>query len=104
LSPRSYRVLIRPEAEEEVREAASWYEAQERGLGRDFLRAFRASTASLRRNPHQYQVVLEQVRRVLLHRFPYSVFYEVHEPTVVILACLHEARDPDEWRERVGRR
>jgi plasmid stabilization system protein ParE len=103
VSPRVYRLVIRPEADEEVREAALWYESRERGLGHEFLRAFRAATAVLRRNPLLYQVVVEQARRVLLRRFPYCVFYEVHGSEVVILACLRESRDPEEWERRITR-
>ena len=99
----TYRVVIQPVAKAEVAEAAAWYESQERGLGREFLRAFRAATAVLRRNPFQYQPVDEQTRRLLLRRFPYSVFFEVHSD-VVVLACVHQARDPAVWQQRVTRR
>jgi plasmid stabilization system protein ParE len=96
----SYRLVIRPEADAEVAEAARWYDSQERGLGREFLRSFRAATALLRRNPFQYQKVTMESRRVLLRRFPYSVFYEVHGNEVVILACFNTGRDPQHWQER----
>ncbi|MFL5382914.1 MAG: type II toxin-antitoxin system RelE/ParE family toxin [Longimicrobiaceae bacterium] len=99
-----YHIVIQPIAKAEVAEAAQWYESQERGLGREFLRAFRAGTAVLRRNPLQYQTVDEETRRLLLRRFPYSVFYEVHGSTVVVLACVHQARDPALWQQRVTRR
>jgi hypothetical protein len=49
-----YRLVIRPEARAEVAEAAQWYEARSAGLGRDFVRAFRAATDVLRRNPYLY--------------------------------------------------
>ncbi len=103
MSPRLYRLVIQPEANEELAEAVHWYESHERGLGREFLRAFRAATDGLRRNPFLYQTVEEEVRRVLLRRFPYGVFYEVHGSDVVVLACFHSARDPQEWRERITR-
>lgn len=101
MSRGAYRLVIWPEAEAEVADAAKWYEKQERGLGRDFLRAFRAATTVLRRNPFQYQIVFVEARRVLLRRFPYAVFFEIHGPDVVILGCLHTARDPREWQRRV---
>lgn len=98
-----YRLRIRPEAREEVRAAAAWYEGQRPGLGREFLRVFRAATDPLRANPFAYQAVAEDARRVLLGRFPFAVFYAVHSPEVVILACLHQARDPEEWERRITR-
>jgi toxin ParE1/3/4 len=95
-----YRLVIRPEARAEMAEAAGWYDAREQGLGRDFLRAVRAGTDVLRRNPYLYQVVFGDMRRALLRRFPYGIFYEIHGSDVVVLGCMHSARDPDEWQQR----
>jgi toxin ParE1/3/4 len=104
VSPILYQLVIRPEPNAEVAEAARWYEQRERGLGRDFLRVFRAATEVLRRNPYQYQVVFEEMRRVVLRRFPYNVFYEIHGTDVVVLGCMHGARDPEEWQKRASPR
>jgi toxin ParE1/3/4 len=101
VKPSTYRLLTRTEAEADIAEAVGWYEERERGLGREFLRAFRAGTAVLRRNPFLYQPVIGETRRLLLRRFPYAVFYEIHGTDVVVLACLHTARDPDVWQERI---
>ncbi|HEX8830131.1 MAG TPA: type II toxin-antitoxin system RelE/ParE family toxin [Longimicrobium sp.] len=103
MNPRIYRLVIRPEAVAEVAEATGWYAQRERGLGLDFLRAFRAAAEVLRRSPLQYQTVAAEARRVVLRRFPYSVFFEVHGSEVVVLACFHESRDPAAWRERLTR-
>lgn len=100
MSTHRYRLLIRPEARAEVAEAAQWYEGRVRGLGRDFVRAFRAATDVLRRNPYLYQAIFEDMRRVVLRRFPYSVFYEIHNSDVVVLGCMHGARDPEDWQKR----
>lgn len=97
----TYRLVIRPEADAELAEAASWYEERRQGLGGEFLDAFVESTANLRRNPHLFAPIFGEARRALLHRFPYSVIYEVHDREVVILACFHEHRDPKEWRRRL---
>jgi plasmid stabilization system protein ParE len=44
-----------------------------------------------------------EARRVILRRFPYGVFYEIHGDEVVVLACFHSSRDPREWQERITR-
>jgi hypothetical protein len=41
------------------------------------------------------------VRRALLRKFPYGVFYFVFDDTVVVLACFHTRRDPKDWQKRV---
>lgn len=103
MSPRLHRLVVRPEAASEIKEAAQWYEKRERGLGREFLRAFQVVTAVLRRTPLLYPVVEQEARRALLRRFPYSVIYEVHGSDVVVIACFHGARDTDEWQARISR-
>lgn len=102
ISRPTYRLLTRPEAEIDILEATRWYGGHERGLGREFLRALRAATAPLRRNPLLYQIVEGEARRLLLRRFPYAIIYEIHGSDVVILACLHFSRDPQDWERRLS--
>ena len=97
----SYIVDIQPEAEAEIREAYQYYEAQSQGLGSEFLRALDAAVELIRRHPQGFQVVEGEVRRVLLRRFPYGVFYLLDEQTIVVIACFHASRDPQEWQRRL---
>lgn len=59
----SYRLVIRPEADAEAYEASHWYEERRKGLGRELLSAFAATTAHLRRNPRLYAIVAGDARR-----------------------------------------
>jgi toxin ParE1/3/4 len=94
------RISFRPQARAEIREARSWYEGQVAGLGRAFIAELDATLAFLRLHPQMYMVVSDdgQVRRALLHRFPYSLVYEVTNASeVVVLACRHVRQDEMNW-------
>ena len=41
--------------------------------------------------------LLPGIRRTLLPRFPYGVFYAVRLDLVHVLAVIHNARDPKRW-------
>ena len=41
-----------------------------------------------------------EVRRCLVHRFPYGVLYSVEPEGISILAVMHLRRDPDYWKQR----
>jgi toxin ParE1/3/4 len=97
----TYAVTVRPEAEREIQEAFDWYEERNEGLGLEFLRAADACLSGVRRNPEGFSVIHEQVRRALLRKFPYAIFYVVREDTIVVLACFHVKRSPADWRRRV---
>jgi toxin ParE1/3/4 len=94
------RVSFRPQARAEIREARGWYEGQIPGLGRAFIAEVEATLAFLRLHPQLYAAVSEDgnVRRALLHRFPYSLVYEVLAvDEVLVLACRHVRRDEINW-------
>ena len=55
---------------------------------------------SVNQNPEQYQRVRGQIRRALLHKFPYGVFYVARPEFSSVIAVLHHARDPKHWQQR----
>ncbi len=96
-----YEVVIWPEAEEDLREAKAWYERCREGLGDEFLSCIEETIESIRCTPFLYGVVYKDVRRALVRRFPYGIFYRVAEDRVVVLAVFHASRDPRSWQRRV---
>lgn len=95
-----HELVIRPEAEEELAEAFVWYEEQLRGLGSEFLISVDATVHAIVRNPRQFAKIHKDVRRALLHRFPYGVFFLVDGTRIIVLAFFHAKRNPKRWQER----
>lgn len=93
-------IIIRPEAEQDIREAYSWYETQMSGLGANFLLRIDAALSSVQRNPRQYPLIHQEVRRCLVRRFPYGILFLVEDKRIVVLAVFHAKRDPRSWQER----
>lgn len=91
------RVVLRRQAAEDLAGAARWYHNQRPGLGEAFLLAAEARIAQLPSNPRTGTVVDGRVRRVLVDRFPYCLFYIIEAERLVVLAVLHVARDPELW-------
>ena len=94
------QIIIRPEAESDIKDAYEWYEAQRKGLGEGFLLCIEEALSRASRNPEIYSVVYKQVRRVLIHRFPFGVFFIEGEESISVLAVLHARRNPKTWKGR----
>lgn len=94
------RLLVRPEAEFDLLESAVWYEGERDGLGEQFLDAVRATFERVEHRPLQFPVVTESVRRALVARFPYGVFFTLDETIPTVIAVIHLHRDPAEWQRR----
>ena len=88
------------EAEDEVTEAALWYEERREGLGVEFLEEAEQVFQRIEEDPTLYQVVHLDIRRANLRRFPYSVYYVVHRDIVGVLAVQHNSSDPRRWKWR----
>lgn len=56
--------------------------------------------ARIRERPLQFPTVSGEVRRALLHIFPYAAYFRVSDQAAVVLAVLHLRRNPKTWRER----
>ncbi len=85
----SFKVQVRRAAELDVAEAQVWYEKQRAGLGVDFHSRISEILATLNENPLIYPVLYRDVRRAIVHRFPYLIWYRVLGEEVTVLACTH---------------
>lgn len=96
----SLELIIRPEAEADVREAYGWYNEQLPGLGQELLAELDREFALLLASPEIHARVHLNMRRALLRKFPFGVFYVVEPERIVVVAILHTARSPRIWEQR----
>ena len=100
----SRRLVLRSEAERDIAEAAEWYDRQRAGLSLQFRSALDSTLSSIEENPLLYAQVYRNLRRALVRRFPYGVFYVPRNEALFVVAVFHTARDPKLWHARVTRR
>jgi toxin ParE1/3/4 len=93
-------LIIRPAAEAEMADAFDWYEKYVSGLGSEFLLAADAVFQGIARHPAQYPLIHKTVRRAILRRFPYEVFFVAETNRVVVLAVFHAKHNPKHWQQR----
>ena len=93
-------LIITPEAEEDLAEAKAWYDRKREGLGEEFVLCVEAALDHIRRVPAAATQVYPGVRRVVVRRFPYGVFYRVDPDQIAVLAVYHSKRDPRGWQAR----
>ena len=94
----SLSVVLLPEAQDEFDEAFDWYEAQQPGLGVMFSDRVQELLDQIAVNPRRHQVVMGEVRRAVMRRLPYSLFYRIEGTKIVVFAVFHAKRDPKIWQ------
>jgi plasmid stabilization system protein ParE len=98
----NYRLVSEPQADLDIEAAFQWYEKEQSGLGLEFLDELRAAYNRIVEGPFKYPHLRSGVRRALVRRFPYVVYFALEPTVIVVLAVLHASRDPAEWQRRIG--
>mgnify|MGYP001590961578 CR=1 FL=1 len=97
-----YKIIVRPEAENDLEEAFAWYEDRRKGLGYDFLLQVDAGIRFIEHNPEIHPGEYKGTRKHLIKRFPYKIVYLVDEEKIIVLAVIHGKRRPDLIKKRIG--
>jgi len=97
------RYEFHPEALDEYEGAARFYAGCQVGLELRFITCVEAAFRQVSEAPTRWRVFEEDVRRCLVHVFPYAVIYSIESDYVLIIAVMHFSREPGYWRLRIER-
>lgn len=50
--------------------------------------------------PESYAVVYSDIRRAVLQRFPYAIYYRIVSSRIIVIAIFHGRRNPKTWQKR----
>ena len=96
-----FTLHFKPQVYDDIQIVHDWYEEQRIGLGEDFLLALEESYAKIRQTPKIYQVIYKHIRRNLVRKFPYGIFFIIEEDKIIVIAVLHTKRKPSDWITRI---
>jgi len=87
-------------AKADLSEASKWYEKQQKGLGKRFLKEVKDAFNAISKNPTACQIRYDEHRVFFTSVFPYGIHYQyvLPENEVHIKAVFHTARNPRIWK------
>lgn len=94
------RVIFTVFARQELEDAARYYELEYSGLGSRFKEEVRRAALRIAAYPQAWSIERGDVRKCLLHKFPYKLLYSVEEDHILVIAVAHQHREPDYWVDR----
>ena len=81
-------------AARDLLKAVGWYEEKRRGLGFEFLNCVEHSVTMICGEPLLFCEVKAPIRRCLVRRFPFSIYYSVEMERIVIHSIFDNRMDP----------
>ena len=95
------RIRYLEAADAEFQEAIDYYNEQSPGLGFEFSDEVKGAITRIQNYPSAWTPLSKRTRRAQVHRFPYSIIYEVRTDLILIVAIQHHRRKPLNWLKRL---
>lgn len=94
-------IVLRAEAEAEFDDSFDWFNAQRTGRGLEFAAAIQNVFNAITINPLIGPVIFADIRKCVVRRFTFNVYYRPHFDRIEVIAVFHTSRDPAIWKGRV---
>ena len=94
------KVVFSKLANLELEDAIAYYELELSGLGINFKKEVRKNIERIKKFPEAASIERGEIRKSLLHKFPYKILYSIESDHIFIIAIAHQHRRPDYWVEK----
>lgn len=90
------------EALHEYAETAQYYAEISTSLAISFVSQIENGITQILLYPQAWHPIDEDVRRYLIKRFPFGIYYTIEEnESIIIQAVMHLSRKPGYWKDRI---
>lgn len=94
------KIEFLPIALNELNDAMDYYNLEFSGLGDRFKNEIQSALLRIVAFPNAWSLINTDIRKCILHKFPYSILYYAANDTILLLAIMHHHRHPDHWIKR----
>ena len=94
-------VILHPHALSELREASFHYAEVSLRLAGSFIDKVDENIEAIKRNPLGFPMFENEIRKCVMLRFPFTIFYEDLNTVLYIWAVAHQSCHPDYWKGRL---
>jgi hypothetical protein len=95
-------LVISASAEAELAEATAWYNQLRYGLGDDLVLCTEQAFERILEYPEAFPVIFPDVRRSIIRRFPYGVFFRIRHVRIEVEAIFPLRANLAYLKERLG--
>ena len=96
----TFNLIVSPFAEVDLKVAFEWYNLQKENLGNEFISEVDFTIKRIKINPLQFPIKQKDIRKAVLKRFPFTIYFVVNEKLITVFAIFHNSRNPVIWKKR----
>ena len=87
-----YELIIKPIVFLDVEEALLFYKTISGNVARKFYESFLQSIEEIKQSPDSYLYIIKPVRRHIIRKFPYSIYYVISDNKIIVIGVAHAKR------------
>ena len=95
------KIIIRPQALNDIEESFNWYEARLEGLGQKFIKTVDGKLLSIQSNLLKYPKKHKNIRIALIEGFPFVIHFLNEDDCLIIISIYHTSRNPKKFLKRL---
>src|SRR6476620_137015 len=84
----AFKIVIKPIVFSDAQEAVVYYEKKLPGLGMRFYTSFLSALNEIQLKPSTFSYIKKPVRRHLIKKFPYKIFYLIADDSIIFYRCF----------------
>ncbi len=89
-----------PQAEEEYLSSVEYYLSKSVRAGEMFIGEVEIVIQRILESPRAWPEIESNIRRYILHKSPFTIFYSLQTDCILIHAVAHTSRRPGYWLDR----
>jgi toxin ParE1/3/4 len=94
------RLIILPYAEIDIKDTVIYYKEINEGLDSEFLKTIDSSFKKILKNPEAFPITKHDIRKFVVNKFSFCIYYIDRLEAVYILAIFHNKRNPKNLNKR----
>jgi hypothetical protein len=83
-----WRLVIRPQVEDNLVEAFLWHDKKQIGLGDQFLDEYVTEIYRILENPSLFSIAGNGLRPCVIKRFSYFIHFVIEDDQIIVIAAL----------------
>jgi len=81
-------------------DAFNFYVLESTKIASSFFQQINSSLTAISENPYNFQIVHKNIRRFVVKKFPFVVYYYIEDKNIKIISIFHTSRNPQIWKTR----
>lgn len=96
-----FSVELSNEAEVDFDSSYEYYFEESPTVADAFFQKLNFAFNIIKQNPYSFSIIHKNIRKYVIKKFPFVIYYTVNDPIIKVIAIFHTSRHPEIWNDRI---